>query len=169
MSCEAVKTFLEQENQKEKNKEAQYRYEVLSHYNLGEEIVYNGDGNIEDYPLLREDIWGKTIKFKYTCDISDEDFNKIQKMYETEKLNKTNVEDVPNSTKIKDGAEKTLNACAVIFLILGILSVLGGLVATLDDIDNVALLGIGIGVFLIFLFNCAFAKVIVNISRKLNK
>lgn len=169
MSCEAVKTFLEQENQKEKNKEAQYRYEVLSHFKLGKEIVYNGDGNIDDYPLLREDVWGKTIRFKYTCDISDEDFNKIQTIYETERLNNTIADDTPKSNKIKDGAEKTLNVCAVIFLILGILSVLCGLVATIDDIEMVALLGIGIGVFLLFLFNCAFAKVIVNISRKLNK
>ena len=160
MSCEAVKTFLEQENQKEKNQEAQYRYEVLSHYNLGAEVIFDGNGNKDDYPLLRQDMYGETIRFNYICDVFDDDFRKIQLIYEKEM----------KSVVKNDGAEKTLNICATILVILGILTlVVMFFVANSERYFNWGLFGIGIGAFFTCLIENAFAKVILNISNKLNK
>ena len=165
MSCEAVKTFLEQENQKEKNKEAQYRYEVLSHYNLGAEVVFDGNGNKDDYPLLRQDMYGETTRFKYVCDVSDEDFKKVQSIYE---------KDITHKSGINGGAENTLNVCAVIILILGIISALVFGIIAVDNshyrtVFHWDVFGIGLATFFVSLINFAFAKVIVNISQKLNK
>ena len=169
MSCEAVKTFLEQENQKEKNQEAQYRYEVLSHYNLGAEVVFDGNGNKDDYPLLRQDMYGKTIRYKYVCDISEEDFEKIKAIYE-----KKAKDAVKN-----DGAEKTLNTCAIILLIMGIVALIAMSISASEEVKtgyystkivfNWTKFGIGVGLFFTSLIEFAFAKVIVNISNKLNK
>ena len=163
MSSTRVKLFLEKKNAIEKQKKdkdlAQLKYEILSHYKLGESVSYDENVDKNEVPLIDS----RGNKFKYVCDVSEEDFEKIKEIYDKENPKSTNDE-------IKDSAEKTLNTCAVILLILGIIVFIAMWVVAADDYDfNWSLFGIGAGVFFTSLIEFAFAKVLVNISRKLNK
>ena len=167
MSNAKVKDFLLKKEQEKESQEAQLKYNVLSHYDLGETSYYQDGDNIEDFPFYIEKTTssGKTVgkRFKYICNISDEDYEKIKEIYEKENPKS-------NTDEIKDGAEKTLNICALILLILGIIVFIAMLIVAADDYDfNWSLFGIGAGVFFTSLIEFAFAKVLVNISRKLNK
>jgi hypothetical protein len=169
MSSTRVKLFLEKKNAIEKQKKdkdlAQLKYEILSHYKLGESISYDENVDKNEFPLIDS----RGNKFKYVCDVSEEDFEKIKEIYDKENPKSTD-DEIKDGTGIKDSAEKTLNTCAVILLILGIIVFIAMWVAAADDYDfNWSLFGIGAGVFFTSLIEFAFAKVLVNISRKLNK
>ena len=167
MSNEKVKDFLLKKGQEKEKQKAQLKYKVLSHYDLGEAVYYQDGDNIEDFPVYIEKTTssGKVIgkRIKYVCNISDEDFEKIKEIYDKENPKS-------NNDEIKDRAEKTLNTCAVILLILGIIVFIAMCVAAADYYGfNWSLFGIGVGVFFTSLIEFAFAQVLVNISRKLNK
>jgi hypothetical protein len=170
MSSEIVKQFLEKKESDEelrKNKElAQLRHNVLSHYNLGTIQYFDGNGDKNDYPLINSE--GK--RFRYDCEISDEDFEKIRRIYDKENPNSEN--------EINEGAEKTLNACSIIVLIIGIISFIALWVNSYEEhyelyrsvsTFNWNTFGLGAGILFVSIINMAFSRVIVNISRKLNK
>ena len=139
--------------QKEKEKqEAQFRYEVLSHFDLGEKVDRKEGDKIEDF--LLEDSSGN--RFKYDCDISEEDFAIVKTAYEESRA------------RINDKAETTLIVCANVLLCIGI-AVFAILSYKAFDSESWTLFGIGAGVFFTSLIEFAFAKVLVNISCKLNK
>ena len=148
MSCEKVQKFLEKSKKEKEKEEAQLRYEVLSHFDLGEKIERKEGDNDENFPL--EDPSGG--KFRYDCDISEDDFIKIKTAYEKE-----------TRANINDKSEITLNVCAVVLLIIGII-VFAILSFVAFDNESWTLFGIGAGVFFSFLIEFAFAKVLVNIS-----
>ena len=163
-SSKTVKGFLEEKmslEKQQKDKElAELRYKVLSYYNLGEMVMFDGEGNEDDFPLGDED-----ARFKYVCNISDEDFEKVYAIYKNEA-------EEP-AAEISKGAEGTLNACAIIILIIGVISLIAfGIIAYDDDYYHTVfhwnIFGIGLGVFFVSLINFAFARVIANISNKLN-
>lgn len=170
MSSEVVKQFLEKkesaEEQRKSKELAQLRHEVLSHYNLGTIQYFDGNGDINDYPLINSE--GK--RFRYDCEISDEDFDKIKRIYNQENPNSEN--------EINEGAERTLNACAIIVLIIGIVSFIALWVNSYEEHNelyrsvstfNWNTFSTGTGILLFSIINLAFSRVIINISRKLNK
>ena len=168
-SSETVKNFLKDKDALRKQKEArelaELKYKVLSHYNLGEMEMYEGKGDKNDYSLYDNDNWGGTQRFKYNCEISDEDFEKVYEIYKNETVE-------PEKTH-NSGAENTLNVCATIILIIGILSlIIFGIIAVDDShyhtVFHWDVFSIGLGVFFVSLITSAFARVIVNISSKLN-
>ena len=167
-SSEAVNNFLRDKDtlrkQKEASELAELKYKVLSHYNLGEMEMYDGKGDKNDYPLYDND-WGGTQRFRYNCEISDEDFEKVYEIYKKETVGS---EETHNS-----GAENTLNVCATIILIIGILSLIVFGIIAVDDshyrtVFHWDVFSTGLGVFFVSLITSAFARVIVNISSKLN-
>lgn len=163
MSSEKVYEFLKKKEEEKDIQEIKNRYKILSHYNLGENVYFEGEGNEDEYPLKEFDSYGKTRKFKYDCNISDEDFERICEFYYQEVGSAENLG--PN-----DGAEKVLSICVTILLIIGIIAFIVLWVAAADSYHfNWTLFGIGTGVFLTSLIEFAFAKVLVNISRKMNK
>ena len=177
MSSEKVTQFLEEKQASEiqrKNTElAQHRYEILSHYNLGEKILYKEGDNIDDYPFtkaLYDQFTGeiKKERFRYDCDISDEDFEKVSKIY-TQEI-KSN-EQKQNSQELDDSAEKTLKTIAIITLVLGIVTffICFIVAATADYGFEWGAFGHGIGVLIASIVSWAFTRVFVNISIKLNK
>lgn len=171
MSSEKVKKFLEEKElseRQEKEKEmnlTQLRYEVLNHYNLGEIVIYKEGDRIEDFPLTRKRSVGRSLiteRFRYDCDISDEDFEKILEIYNQE----VGVTE-ESETKINDGAEKILGVYAVVALIVGIIAFFVCFIVAFS-IEEWSLIGTGLGVFLATLVGFAFIKVFVNISYKLD-
>ena len=177
MSSEKVTQFLEEKQASEiqrKNAElAKQRYEILSHYNLGEKILYKEGDNIDDFPIIkaRYDQYTGEItneRFRYDCDISDEDFEKVSKIY-TQEI-KSNEKD-QNSQELDDSAEKTLKTIAIITLVLGIVTffICFIVAATADYGFEWGAFGYGIGVLIASIVSWAFTRVFVNISIKLNK
>ena len=154
MSSEKVQDFLQKKEQEKEKQEAELKYNILSYYGLGEAVYYKEGDNPDDFPLGSEN---GTIRFRYDCDITEEDFTKIKAAYEKD-----------TKASINDKSETTLNACAVILLIIGILVLIVTSFVAIDQ-KSWSLFGIGLGIFLTFLIEYAFAKVIVNISCKLNK
>lgn len=152
MSSEKVQQCLQKIQREKKKQEAQFRYEVLSYFNLGEKVDRKEGDTIEDF--LLEDSSGN--KFKYDCDISEEDFVIVKTAYEESRA------------RINDKAETTLNVCANVLLSIGI-AVFAILSYKAFDNESGTLFGIGAGVFFTSLIEFAFAKVLVNISCKLNK
>lgn len=178
MSCDQVKKFLkEKENSKEqeKGKEKdlnQLRSKVLNYYNLGEKVFYKEGDNIEDFPFTLWDC-GFSKRYKYVCDISDEDFEKVLEIYNQEVGTKANSN---NESNIDDRAEKILGNYALYLLIFGIIWLFGSLIfAIIVAIDEedwslfVSEFGKGLCVFGVSLVGFAFIKVFVNISYKLDK
>ena len=152
---------------------AQQRYEILSHYNLGEKILYKEGDNIDDYPITITcedyDDYGRVVNInrrcRYDCDISNEDYEKVKDIYYKEIKSKEQVLD--------DSAEKTLNTIAKITLILGIVTFcicfFIAIAATKDYGFEWGAFGYGIGVLIASIVSWAFTRVFVNISIKLNK
>ena len=162
MSSEKVQEFLKRKEKEKDIQEIKNRYNILSHYNLGENVYFEGEGNEDEYPLKDFDSYGKTRKFKYDCKISDEDFERVREIY--------NQEVGSSNMGTNDGAEKVLSTCAAILLIIGIIAFIVLWIAAADSYHfNWTMFGIGTGVLLTSLIEFAFAKVLVNISRKLNK
>lgn len=164
MSSEKVRNFLKEESKHETELDnielAQLKFRILSHYNLGEKVYWKEENDIEDFPL--DDNIGP---FKYVCDISDEDFKKVQKIYENE--NNLSV-----SVGISNSAEKTLGFIALLLLVVGFITFIALWIAAAKV--NVfrfewSLLGIGIGIFFSSIVSWAFIRVFINISIKLNK
>ncbi len=153
MSSEKVQKLLLKKQKGKERQEAQLRYEVLNYFNLGERVDFKEGDDVENFPL--DDPSGG--KFRYDCDISEEDYIKIKEEYEEE-----------TRAIINDKSENTLNVCAVVLLIIGII-VFAILSFIAIDNESWTLFGIGAGVFFSFLIEFAFAKVLVNISRKLDK
>ncbi len=163
MSSEKVQEFLKKKEEEKDIQEIKNRYKILSHYNLGENVYFEGEGNEEEYPLKEFDSYGKTRKFKYDCKISDEDFERVCEFYNQEV-------GLSENLVLNDNAEKVLSTCVTILLIIGIIAFIVIWVAAADSYHfNWTLFGIGTGVLLTSLIEFAFAKVLVNISRKLNK
>lgn len=160
MSNKKVQEFLKTKEEEKDNQEIQYRYKVLSHYNLGETVYFKEGDFVEDFPLTSNNGFTKK-RFRYDCSISDEDFEKVCGFYRQE------VEAL-GSDGFNKGAEKTLNACAIILLIIGIFVFVITFIGALVE-ESWSLFGIGAGIFFTTLIENAFAKVLVNISHKLNK
>ena len=106
---------------------------------------------------------GNKVKqwYRIDCDITDEDFEKILKIYNQEKSSSKVVE-------TKDRPERILSVFAVFLLIIGIIAFLILTIGALSEGDE-TLFAYGLGSFLVALHGYAFSKVFVNISRKLNK
>lgn len=164
MSSEKVRNFLKEESKQETElgniELAQQKFRILSHYDLGEKVYWKEGDDIDCFPL--DD---NTGPFKYVCDISDEDFKKVQKIYENE-----------NNKSVSDGvfnsAEKTLGLIALLLLVAGFIAFIALWIAAAEV--NVfrfewSLFGIGIGIFISSMVNWAFIRVFINISIKLNK
>ena len=168
MSCDQVKKFLkEKENSKEqeKGKEKdlnQLRSKVLNYYNLGEKVFYKEGDNIEDFPFT---IWdcGFSKRYKYVCDISDEDFEKVLEIYNQE-IESNN----QSENEIDNSAEGIVKTFAMVALVVGIIAFVIALIVAFT-VEEWSLIGTGIGLFVVGLFAYAFTKVFVNISYKLDK
>lgn len=172
MSSEKVKMFLEEKEQfekQEKNKETdspQLRYKVLSHYNLGEKVIYKDGDNIDDFPLTRQRSVGRSVvteRFKYECDITDEDFERILNIYNQE-IESNN----QSENEIDNSAEGIVKTFAMVALVVGIIAFVITLIVAFT-VEEWSLIGTGIGLFVVGLFAYAFTKVFVNISYKLDK
>lgn len=153
MSSEKVQQFLQKEQEEREYQEVQLRYKVLSHFDLGEIVECKRGDNEEDFPLQ----YPSGNRFRYDCEISDEDYEKVLEAYNQ----------VVNSTDVDSSAEKTLKVCANILSIFGILSFIILIIVGIRE-KSWTLVGIGAGVFFTCLIEAAFAEVLVNISRKLN-
>lgn len=178
MSSEKVKQFLEEKKNSGiiKNEEdtAQLKYKILSHYNLGEVVYYKEGDNPDDYPFTNSG-----FKFKYVCDITDEDYEKLKEIYYKENPKANN----ETNHEINKGAEKTLNVCANIILILGILAFIiltvlafngqhhyyGYYGVTVRRFFDWSSFVMGIVILFSSIANSALLKVIANISHKLDK
>ena len=168
MSCDQVKKFLkEKENSKEqeKGKEKdlnQLRSKVLNYYNLGEKVFYKEGDNIEDFPFT---IWdcGFSKRYKYVCDISDEDFEKVLEIYNQE-IESNN----QSENEIDNSAEGIVKTFAMVALVVGIIAFVITLIVAFT-VEEWSLIGTGLGLFVTGLFAYAFTKVFVNISYKLDK
>ena len=152
MSSEKVQEFLQKKERKRIRQEAESRYEVLNYFGLGKAVDYKEGDSPDNYPLRSN----SGERFRYDCDITEEDFQKVKAIYENE-----------TRAIINNRSETTLNACAVILLIIGILGLIITTVIAVDQ-QSWSLFGVGLGAFLTILLEYAFAKVIVNISNKLN-
>ena len=165
MSNEKVQRFLEEERilqQQRKNEElAELKYKVLEHYQLGKKIYYKEGDNIDDFPLDEVNENFEDVYFRYDCDISDDDFQEICKIYEEENSKS------PKQTTINNRAENILYVCSLISLIVGIIALIASVAIAIDEEIWLAF-GIGILVFLTSLIEYAFVKVFVNISYKLD-
>ena len=167
MSSEQVRKFLEEkENPKEQEKEKdlnQLRFKVLNHYNLGEKVFYKEGDNIEDFPFT---VWdcGISKRYKYVCDISDEDFEKIYKIYKQE----AELSELSKTSEINNDAEKILNVYALVALVVGIIAFVVCLIVAFD-LEEWSLIVTGLTLALATLVVYAFVKVFVNISYKLDK
>ena len=165
MSSKKVQRFLEEERtlqQQRKNEElAEMKYKVLEHYQLGEKIYFKEGDNIDDFPLHEVNESFEDVNFRYDCDISDEDFQEICKIYEEESS------ESPKQTTINNRAENILYVCSLISLIVGIIALIASVAIAIDEEIWLAF-GIGIFVFLTSLVEYAFVKVFVNISYKLD-
>lgn len=157
MSSEKVQEFLQKKEQEKVKQEAQFRYKILSLYDLGEKVYYKEGEPIEDYPLSN-DTGVKNDRFRYDCNISEEDFKKVSEIYKQELM----------SSETNDGAEKILGIFALILLIIGIITFFILTIAAIEE-EEWVLFGYGLGVFLGTLIEYAFTKVFVNISHKLDK
>ena len=171
MSSEQVKKFLEekekskkQEQKKEEEQQDlnQLRAKVLNHYQLGEKVFYKEGDNIEDFPFT---IWdcGFSKRYKYVCDISDEDFEKVLEIYNQEVESNNQVK-----SEIDNSAEGIVKTFAMIALVAGIIAFVVTLIVAFI-VEEWSLIGTGIGLFVVGLFAYAFTKVFVNISYKLDK
>lgn len=74
MSSGKIQVFLQQKEQERIKQKEMERFKILSRYRLGE-LVYFKEGDVADeFPLsFPKD----KRKFKYECDISEEDFEKV--------------------------------------------------------------------------------------------
>lgn len=140
------------------------------HYGLGEIVYYNeanGD-NIEDFPFLNIP---KGIRYKYNCDISDDDYQKLYEIYKRELNKSQQIPQIPNRyiSFSNNNSEKLLSVCSIIFVVLGLIAfiVLGIMAASENDFDWV-LFGIGIGSLFASIIEFAFFQVIINISKKID-
>ena len=77
--------FLQKLQDTKVKQEVQLRYEVLSYYDLGEKIYFEGEDNEDDYQLSEFDNYGKSRKFKYCCDISEDDYKVLEETIESNK------------------------------------------------------------------------------------
>ena len=155
MSNEKVVALLESERKKQKKSELNERYKILYHYKLGESIYFKEGDNIEDYPF--RDATGKP--YGYFCDISEEDYQEVKRLYEKELS--------PDSSPL-NAAEKTLSTFGGIILGLGIVAFLILLVAAFNE-ESWTLFFIGFGIFIVNMLEWASIRVFVNISLKLDK
>ena len=157
MSSKIVENFLKEESKKdsENTESAQYRYKILSYYNLGKIVHWNDGDNIDLFPLI-DDLG----PFRYDCDISDEDFKKVKAIYEKEyKKNKR--------------IEKRLSIFSIIMLVLGLyfLAVFSFSFIELSDGGYPApfpTLGIGVLIFIISLINWGIIESFIHISKKID-
>ena len=158
MSSNTIKQFIKQ-------KELQKRNEVLDYYGLGEKVFFQNGDNIQEYPLAIKKVNsnGKKVQqwYQIDCDITDEDFEKILKIYDQEIGSSKVVE-------TKDRPERILSIFAVILLIIGIIAFLALTITALQEAEGL-LFVYGLGALLVALHGYAFNKVFANISRKLNK
>ena len=135
MSNEKVQKLLLAEQQKKAENDALMRYKVLSHFGLGKVEYFRQGENYDDYPIIQNN-----TRLRYDCDISDEDFEKVYEIYKKQV-------DLTVKPETKDGAEKTLSVCAIILLIVGILTLVVTVGSASAERDfNWTLFGIGIGV-----------------------
>ena len=102
---------------------------------------------------------------KYVCDISDNDFAKVQNIYENESRKNT-FDVVPNPV------ENTLSIFAIVLLAFGLVAFIGLWVAASHANPfhfEWYLFAIGIGVLINSMVSWAFIRVFINISIKLDK
>lgn len=157
MSSKIVESFLKEKSKKDSEniESAQYRYKILSHYNLGKKIHWKDCDNIDLFPLI-DDLG----PFRYDCDISDEDFMKVKAIYEKE--NKKNKR-----------IEKRLSIFSIIMLVLGLyfLGVFSSSFIALSGggyLDPYPTLGIGVLIFICSLINWGIIEAFIHISEKID-
>ena len=121
----------------------------------------------EEYPL-----WDKTKNQSYkisVVDVSEDDFEVIKKYLSQEEGNKAEKEDLVKSS---NAADKTLSVLAVICLILAFIGLIIGFIG-LNEVSyswwNPTTLIIGFSSFVVFFFEWATLRLLVNISVRLRQ
>lgn len=153
-----VKEFLEKQELKEEKDNAYLRKEVLSRYNLGEFVYYRDhkDEDISNFPLVGGGFGNE--RYRYECNISDEEFDKIYKMYKKEQEDRFS-EDLANRTK----------NISIIFLVLGWLSVIVGFILSSFNDWNALFIFDGLITLFITYFMSSLLDGVIGIYKEIRK